>query len=70
MPDLQVQIRDRDIIVSKPSIGLSMTYRKAPNGPMLEALDPPSAASLVARSCPFWCALGKPHTKEPGRSAG
>jgi len=40
MPDLQVQVRDRDIIVSKPSIGLSMTYRKAPNGPMLEALDP------------------------------
>jgi hypothetical protein len=40
MPDLQVQVRDLDIIVSKPSLGFSMTYRKAPNGPMLEALDP------------------------------
>ena len=39
MPDLQVQVRDLDIIVSKPSLGLSMTYRKA-HGPMLEALDP------------------------------
>jgi hypothetical protein len=40
MPDLQVQVRERDIIVSKPSLGLSLTYRKAANGPMLEALDP------------------------------
>ena len=25
MPDLQVQVRDRDIVIVKPSAGLSMT---------------------------------------------
>lgn len=40
MPDLQVQVRDRDIVIVKPSAGLSMTYRKAPDAPILEALDP------------------------------
>jgi len=39
MPDLTVKVRDRDIIISKPSQGLSITYRKAPEGRLLEALD-------------------------------
>ena len=39
MPDLQVEVRDRDIIVSKPSDGLSITYRKAGHAPILVALD-------------------------------
>jgi len=39
MPDLTVQVRDRDIIVSKPSDGLSITYRKDGFAPMLTALD-------------------------------
>jgi len=69
MPDLQVQIRDRDIIVSKPSLGFSMTYRKAPNGPMLEALDP-IRGKVGKEELSFWCAPGRPHTKEPARSAG
>ena len=32
-------MRDRDIIVSKPSVGLSMTYRKDGFAPMLMAID-------------------------------
>ena len=39
MPDLTVQVRDRDIIVSKPSDGLSITYRKDGFAPMLMAID-------------------------------
>ena len=39
MPDLTVQVRDRDIIVSKPSDGLSITYRKDGFAPMLVAID-------------------------------
>jgi len=34
-----VQVRDRDIIVSKPSDGLSITYRKDGFAPMLVAID-------------------------------
>jgi hypothetical protein len=39
MPDLKVEVHDRDIIVSKPSDGLSITYRKDGFAPMLVALD-------------------------------
>jgi hypothetical protein len=39
MPDLTVQVRDRDIIVSKPSDGLAITYRKDGFAPMLVAID-------------------------------
>jgi hypothetical protein len=38
MPDLSVEVRGQDIIVTKPSLGLAVTYRK--EGPMLVALDP------------------------------
>jgi hypothetical protein len=38
MPDLTVEVCDRDIVVSKPSAGLSMTYRRT--GRVLVALDP------------------------------
>jgi hypothetical protein len=38
MPDLSVEARGQDIIVTKPSLGLAVTYRK--EGPMLVALEP------------------------------
>ena len=38
MPDLSVEVRGKDIVVTKPSQGLAVTYRK--EGPMLVALDP------------------------------
>jgi hypothetical protein len=52
MADLSVEVRGQDIIVTKPSLGLAVTYRK--EGPMLVALDrvrdhlnPDEAAFLV-----------------------
>ena len=39
MPDLSVTVRDRDIIVAKPSAGFSVTYRKVSRSPMLVAID-------------------------------
>ena len=38
MSELSVVVRKNDIIVSKPSAGLSVTYRK--QGRILEAIDP------------------------------
>ena len=37
MPDLSVNVNRNDIVVSKPSSGLSVTYRKS--GRVLAALD-------------------------------
>ena len=37
MPDLSVDVNRNDIVVSKPSSGLSVTYRKS--GRVLVALD-------------------------------
>jgi hypothetical protein len=37
MPDLSVEVRGEDIIVTKPSQRLAVTYRRA--GPMMVALD-------------------------------
>jgi len=37
MPDLSVNVNRNDIVVSKPSSGLSVTYRKS--GRVLVALD-------------------------------
>ena len=49
MPDLSVTLKHHDIIVSKPSVGLSITYRK--QGRILEAVNPlridPNAEQLV-----------------------
>jgi len=49
MPDLSVTLKHHDIIVSKPSVGLSITYRK--QGRILEAVEPlridPNAEQLV-----------------------
>ena len=49
MPDLSVALRGHDIIVSRPSVGLSITYRK--QGRILEAVEPlrtdPSAEELI-----------------------
>jgi hypothetical protein len=39
MPAIAVEVRDRDIIVSEPNAGLSITYRKDGQAPMLVALD-------------------------------
>jgi hypothetical protein len=48
MPDLSVTVDRHDIVVLKPSAGLSVTYRK--QGRMLEAIEPmrsdPSAEEL------------------------
>jgi hypothetical protein len=38
MPDLSVTVDRRDIIVSKPGVGLSVTYRK--QGRVLVAVEP------------------------------
>ena len=49
MPELSVTHHHNDIIVSKPSVGLSVTYRK--QGRILEAIEPmridPSAEELM-----------------------
>jgi hypothetical protein len=39
MPDFSVEVRDRDIVISKPSDGLSITYRKETYAPMVVAID-------------------------------
>ena len=49
MPDLSVAVNHHDITVSKPSVGLSITYRR--QGRVLEATEPmrndPSAEELI-----------------------
>ena len=40
MPDLSVEVQDRDIVISKPSAGFTITYRKVGDTPFLEALAP------------------------------
>ena len=49
MPDLSVKVDRHDIVVSRPSVGLSVTYRK--QGRILEAVEPiridPSAEQLI-----------------------
>jgi hypothetical protein len=49
MPDLSVEVDRSDIVVSEPSLGLSVTYRRA--GSVLVALDlmrdDPSAEELT-----------------------
>ena len=38
MPDLSVEVRCQDIVVTKPGTGLSVTYRRERNEPTLVAL--------------------------------
>jgi hypothetical protein len=61
MPDLSVKVNHRDIIVSKPSVGLSVTYRK--HGRILEAIEPirirPSAEELTFYGRTWKAAFGK-----------
>jgi len=49
MPDLSVAVNRHDITISKPSAGLSVTYRRL--GRVLEAVEPmrndPSAQELI-----------------------
>jgi hypothetical protein len=39
MPELSVSVKDRDITISEPGAGFSVTYRKLSRLPMLVALD-------------------------------
>ena len=39
MPDLSVEVRGHEIVVTKPSQGLKVTYRKLGRSPMLMADD-------------------------------
>ena len=39
MPDLTVEVRDREIVVTKPSQGLKVSYRKLGKSPMLVSDD-------------------------------
>jgi hypothetical protein len=49
MPDLSVAVDHHDITISKPRLGLSITYRR--QGRILEAVEPlridPSAEELI-----------------------
>ena len=49
MPHLSVKVDRNDIVVSKPSVGLSITYRR--QGRILEAIEPmridPNAEELM-----------------------
>ena len=40
MPDLSVEVRGHEIVVTKPSQGFQVTYRKLGKSPMLMADDP------------------------------
>jgi len=40
MSELSTEVKDRDIVVSKPGDGLSITYRKEGYSPVLFATDP------------------------------
>jgi len=37
--DLLVEVQDRDIVVRRPALGHSITYRRVLDTPMLEAVD-------------------------------
>ena len=39
MPDLSVEVRGHEIVVTKPNQGLQVTYRKLGRSPMLMADD-------------------------------
>ena len=60
-PDLSVTVNRHDIIVSKPSVGLSVTYRR--QGRILEAIEPmridPSAEELNFLIRAWKAAFGK-----------
>jgi hypothetical protein len=40
MPDLSIEVREREIIVTNPSQGLQVSYRKLGKSPMLVSDDP------------------------------
>jgi hypothetical protein len=40
MPDLSIEVREHEIIVTKPSQGLQVRYRKLGKSPMLVSDDP------------------------------
>ena len=39
MTKLLVEVRDRDIVIRRPALGYSITYRRVVDAPMLEAVD-------------------------------
>jgi hypothetical protein len=52
MKDLSVEVRHHDLVVTMPSNGHSVTYRKDHSGPLLMALDP-MPEGLVAERLAF-----------------
>ena len=68
--NLGVEVKnDRDIVVSHPEFGFSVTYRKDGDAPMLFAIegidrsdDPPKVK--------FWRRRGRPHIRKLAQSAG
>jgi hypothetical protein len=63
MPDLSVAVDHHDITVSKPSLGLSITYRR--QGRILEAIElmrnDPSAEELIFFVRAWKAAFAKAH---------
>jgi hypothetical protein len=63
MPDLSVEVRDRQIVVSKPSQGLTVTYLKDAYSPLLVALDPmrddPDSEKAKFLACAWRAAYSK-----------
>ena len=39
MTDLSIEVRGSDIVIRKPLAGLSITYRRTANEPLLVAID-------------------------------
>jgi len=70
MPDLSVEVRDRQIVVSNPSQGLSVTYLKDAYSPLLVALDPMRDDPPTARRQNSSPARGARPTARPKSSAG
>ena len=63
MPDLSVEVRDREIIITEPSQGLKVRYRKLGRSPMLVSDDPmrnsPDSDELKFLVCAWKAAFAK-----------
>ena len=69
MPDLSIEVRDRDIVISKPSAGLTMNYRRVGHAPCLK-LWILFATNSIQRSLFSSSAHGRPHSRERRRWGG
>ena len=63
MAALTVEVRGRDIVVTEPGTGLSVTYRRAPAAPTLVAVRPlpsePDARTVKFLADAWEAAYGK-----------